>query len=138
MRVRSLVGGEDPPWRRARQPIPVFLPGASHGQRSLVSYSSWGRKEFDTTEAALHACTHVPQLQSPSSRAWEPQLLSPQLQPPKPSHLEPEVYTRRTTRRSPHTRQSGPYSLQLEKALHPPLQAATKTQCGQKTKSPRR
>ena len=28
------------PWRRAWQPTPVFLPGESHGQRSLVSYSS--------------------------------------------------------------------------------------------------
>jgi len=27
------------PCRRARQPIPVFLPGESHGQRSLVGYS---------------------------------------------------------------------------------------------------
>ena len=24
------------PWRRAQQPAPVFLPGGSHGQRSLV------------------------------------------------------------------------------------------------------
>ena len=32
------------------QPIPVFLPGESHGQRSLVGYSPWGRKESDTTE----------------------------------------------------------------------------------------
>ena len=39
------------PWRRARQPIPVFLPGESHGLRSLVGYSPWGRKESDTTEA---------------------------------------------------------------------------------------
>ena len=30
------------PWRRAWQPIPVFLPGKSHGQRSLAGYSSWG------------------------------------------------------------------------------------------------
>ena len=29
---------------------PVFLPGKSHGQRNLVSYSPWGRKELDTTE----------------------------------------------------------------------------------------
>ena len=29
---------------------PVLLPGKSHGQRSLVGYSSWGRKELDTTE----------------------------------------------------------------------------------------
>ena len=27
-----------------------FLPGESHGQRSLVGHSSWGRKESDTTE----------------------------------------------------------------------------------------
>ena len=39
------------PWRRACQPTPVFLPGEFHGQRSLVGYSPWGRKELDTTEA---------------------------------------------------------------------------------------
>ena len=38
------------PWRREWQPIPVFLPGESHGQRSLVGYSPWGHKESDTTE----------------------------------------------------------------------------------------
>ena len=27
------------PWKRAQQPTPVFLPGESHGQRSLVGYS---------------------------------------------------------------------------------------------------
>ena len=32
------------------QSTPVFLPGKSHGQRSLVGYSPWGRKESDTTE----------------------------------------------------------------------------------------
>ena len=32
------------PWRRKWQPTPAFLPGKSHGQRSLVSYSPWGRK----------------------------------------------------------------------------------------------
>ena len=37
-------------WRRKRQPTPVFLLGKSHGQRSLVGYSPWGRKESDTTE----------------------------------------------------------------------------------------
>ena len=30
---------------------PVFLPGDSHGQRSLVGYSLWCHKESDTTEA---------------------------------------------------------------------------------------
>ena len=38
------------PWRRKWQPTPVFLPGKSHGQRSLVGYSPWGHKELDTTE----------------------------------------------------------------------------------------
>ena len=46
--VRSL--DRDDPWRRAWQPTPVFLPGGSHGQRSLVSYSPWGHKELDMTE----------------------------------------------------------------------------------------
>ena len=40
------------------QPTAVFLPGKSHGQRSLVGYSSCGRKELDTTEQ-LSACTRV-------------------------------------------------------------------------------
>ena len=30
------------PWRRKWQPTPVFLPGKSHGQKSLVCYSPWG------------------------------------------------------------------------------------------------
>ena len=45
-----LPGLERLPWRRKWQPTPVFLPGKSHGQRSLVGYSPWGRKESDTTE----------------------------------------------------------------------------------------
>ena len=36
--VRSLVGKI--PWRRKWQPTPVFLPGESHGRRSLVGYST--------------------------------------------------------------------------------------------------
>ena len=38
------------PWRRKWESTPVFLPGQSHGQRSLAGYSPWGRKELDTTE----------------------------------------------------------------------------------------
>ena len=38
------------PWRRTWQPTPVFLPGESHGQRSLANYSPWGHKELDMTE----------------------------------------------------------------------------------------
>ena len=36
-------------WRREWQPTPVFLPGKSHGERSLVGYSEWGPKEADMT-----------------------------------------------------------------------------------------
>ena len=32
------------PWRRKWQTTPVFLPGNSHGQRSLADYSPWGHK----------------------------------------------------------------------------------------------
>ena len=34
------------PWRRKWWPTPVFLPGKSHGQRSLASYSSWVAKSW--------------------------------------------------------------------------------------------
>ena len=37
-------------WRRKWQPTPVFLPGESQGQRSLVGCRLWGRAESDTTE----------------------------------------------------------------------------------------
>ena len=39
------------PWRRKRQPTPVFLPGESQGWGSLVGCCLWGRTESDTTEA---------------------------------------------------------------------------------------
>ena len=42
------------PWRRAGQPTPVFLPGESHGQRSLAGYSPWGHKKSDMTEWLTH------------------------------------------------------------------------------------
>ena len=48
MQVRSL--GQEDLLKEGWQPSPVFLPGESHGQRSLVGYSPWGRKELDTTE----------------------------------------------------------------------------------------
>ena len=37
-------------WRRQWHPTPVLLPGKSHGQKSLVGCSLWGRSESDTTE----------------------------------------------------------------------------------------
>ena len=46
--IQSL--GRKIPWRREWQPTLVFLPGKFHGQRNLVGYSPWGRKELGTTE----------------------------------------------------------------------------------------
>ena len=37
-------------WRRKWQHTPVLLPGKAHGWRSLVGYSSQGRRESDMTE----------------------------------------------------------------------------------------
>ena len=47
MLVKNLVS-QTGSWRRAWQPTPVVLPGESHGQRSLVDDSPWGRTESDT------------------------------------------------------------------------------------------
>ena len=38
-------------WSRKWQPTPVFLPGESQGQGSLVGFRLWGRTESDMTEA---------------------------------------------------------------------------------------
>ena len=46
------------PWRRAWQPTPAFLPGESHGQRSLAGCSPWDHEESDTTRAMWHTHTH--------------------------------------------------------------------------------
>ena len=37
-------------WKRKWQPIPVFLPGESQGQGSLLGCRGWGHTELDTTE----------------------------------------------------------------------------------------
>ena len=56
--------------RRQRQPTPVFLPGESHGWRSLVGCSPWGCKELDTTER-LHFHTLEKEMATHSSvLAW--------------------------------------------------------------------
>ena len=47
------------------QPIPVFLPRDSLGQRSLVGCCPWGCTESDMTEATQHACMHW-------RRKWQP------------------------------------------------------------------
>ena len=60
------------PWRRKWQPTPVLLPGESHGQRSLVSYSPRGCKESGTTEQL----THKNKLSSKHGRRSGPSLRS--------------------------------------------------------------
>ena len=49
------------PWRRKWQPTPVFLPGDSHGQRSLVCYSPWCCKRAGHNWSHfthMHTCFH--------------------------------------------------------------------------------
>ena len=46
----SIPGSGKSPGEGKWQPTPLLLPGESHGGRSLVGYSRWGRKELDTTE----------------------------------------------------------------------------------------
>ena len=46
----SIPGSGSSPGEGNSYPLPIFLPGESHGQRSLAGYSLWGRKESDTTE----------------------------------------------------------------------------------------
>ena len=50
--VKSL--SQEIPRTRSWQPTPVFLPGESHGQRSLAGYSLHGHKELDMTEVTEH------------------------------------------------------------------------------------
>ena len=71
------------PWRREWQPTAVFLPGESHGQRSLGDYSPKGRKALDTTEQSAQ------QIYFPYGTVYVSRLLSPFV-PPSPS---PTVFT---------------------------------------------
>ena len=48
--VTSLIPGQGTKRRRQWHPTPVLLPGKSHGWRSLVGCSPWGRSESDLTE----------------------------------------------------------------------------------------
>ena len=59
MCVEYLAASTHSTWRRKWQPTPVFLPGESHGRRSLVGHSPRGRKESDTTER-LHFTHSTP------------------------------------------------------------------------------
>ena len=50
------------PWRKKWLPTPLFLPGEFHGQRSLVGYSPWGRKESDRSEWLTLSFSSLPRL----------------------------------------------------------------------------
>ena len=52
MQIRSL--GQEDPWKRKKQPAPVFLPGKSHRQRSLASYSHGITKSQTQLSAQVH------------------------------------------------------------------------------------
>ena len=68
------------PWRRAWQPTPVFLPGESYGQRSLVGYSPQDHEESDTTEhtqsrmSPLFQNVHFLGQQVPASHVRDPSI----------------------------------------------------------------
>ena len=57
-------------WRRKWQHTPVFWPGQSHGQGSLVGYSPWGRKELHTTEQLTHTHTQRSFLSAMSPKCY--------------------------------------------------------------------
>ena len=52
----SIPGSGRSPGVGNDNPIPVFLPGESHGLRTLEGYSPWGCEELDMTKQTEHAC----------------------------------------------------------------------------------
>ena len=56
--VGSVPGSGKIPWRRKWQTIPVFVPGKSHGQRSLAGYSLWGHRAM-TEHVAPGVYAHI-------------------------------------------------------------------------------
>ena len=60
------------PWRRKWQPTPVFLPGKSHGWRSLAGYSPWGHKRvrYDLAAKQQQLCV-IPKFTPPVCNTTE-------------------------------------------------------------------
>ena len=74
----SVRVSEKIPWRRTWQPAPEFFPVESHGQRSLVGCSPWGRRESDTTESDLARTCRLSCFGSrPIRGGWVDSTLSP-------------------------------------------------------------
>ena len=59
------------PWRMEWLPTPVFLPGESHGQRSLLGYCPWGHKESDMIERLTLCCSSLENTYSCIPSAWD-------------------------------------------------------------------
>ena len=60
-------------WRRKRQPTPLFLPGESQGQRSLVGCRLWGRTvghDWSDLAAAAAAIGHILDTKYCIKRIW--------------------------------------------------------------------
>ena len=71
------------PWRRDLQPTPAFLPGKSHGQRSLVGRSPGGCKGLDTTERLTRSLPFFSRIVSASTlHRYVTPSLSPSVIPP--------------------------------------------------------
>ena len=73
------------PWRRKWQSTPVFLPGESHGQRSLGGYSPWGHKEL-VTATHMHTCSTEPAPQN-WKKGQKEQAESSASAPPSQPHI---------------------------------------------------
>ena len=99
------------PWRRKWQPTLGFMPGETHGQRSLMGYSLWSCQEPDMTEHK-HEKEKIWQLSwvrcqelRPKCSAWQSSTLSSELQGFSPRlgfeellHTESRVQVQRQSR----------------------------------------
>ena len=93
------------PWRRKWQPAPVFLPGKSYRQRSLVGYSPQGGKESDMTEqlsVCMHSAEWVPVVTYVISSCCMWDLVPRPGMEPGPLALGVQSLSHWTTREVPH------------------------------------
>ena len=63
--ISTEKSGPDQPWSEKWQPMPGFLPGKLHGQRSLAGCSPWGHKESGMTERQHSVYMSIPVFQFP-------------------------------------------------------------------------
>ena len=59
------------PWGWKWKPTPVFLPGKSHREKSLVGYSPWSHKELDTTEPLSTHAHKIRYFNPISTASWK-------------------------------------------------------------------